>query len=125
MITGSVNSEHEALVRLTVLGPTGERADVEAPVDTGSDGYLTLPPDLIERLQLPWLQSGQAVLADGTETVFDIHGGSVRWGGESRRVLIDVIDSAPLIGTALLAGHEVTIQVTPGGEVAIRPLRLA
>jgi predicted aspartyl protease len=64
MITGSVNSEHEALVRLTVLGPTGERADVEALVDTGSDGYLTLPPDLIERLQLPWLQSGQTVLAD-------------------------------------------------------------
>lgn len=123
MITGFVTDEREALIRLTVFGPTGESAEVKALIDTGSDGFLTLPPELIDRLQLPWLQSGHAILAGGTETIFDIHSGSVVWGSVTRRVAIDVIDSAPLVGMALLAEHEITIQVTPGGGVAIRPIR--
>jgi len=122
MITGFVNNEWEPFVRLTVCGPTNEQIDVDALVDTGSDGYMTLPPDLIEKLGLPWLQSGRVVLADGSDSVFDIYGGAVLWGGESRRILIDAIDAPPLIGMSLLAEHELNIQVTAGGEVFIRPI---
>jgi clan AA aspartic protease len=122
MMTGFVTDEREGILNLTVFGTGGEELTVEALIDTGSDGYLTLPPELIEKLQLPWLQSGQAVLADGSESYFDIHGGVVLWDDKSRRVLVDAIEAPPLIGMSLLEGYEMIIQVIRGGGIVIRPI---
>ena len=46
MIVGHVNSFCEAIVRLTVRGFVAGERKVEAVVDTGYNGYLTLPPEL-------------------------------------------------------------------------------
>jgi predicted aspartyl protease len=54
MITGTVSSRHEAIVALTVAGPLGERVPIQAVVDTGFNGYLTLSPDLVAALGLPF-----------------------------------------------------------------------
>lgn len=42
-------------------------------IDTGVDGSLTLPPTVIAALQLAWRGRGRTLLADGSESVFDIH----------------------------------------------------
>ena len=39
------------------------------------DGWLTLPAETIERLELQWRRRGRALLADGSECVFDIYEG--------------------------------------------------
>ena len=53
MITGAVKSD-EARVRLTVKGQRGRVQEVEAVIDSGFTGALTLPPALIATLGLRW-----------------------------------------------------------------------
>ncbi len=68
-------------------------------IDTGFDGMLTLPSSVIVALGLPWRSRGRAILADGTESIYDIHEGSVLWEGMPRRVLVD---APPLSGSVPL-----------------------
>jgi len=122
MITGIVTEDREAVIRLRVRGPSGHDQEVEAVVDTGFDGYLSLPPALISNLELPWKRRGLAVLADGSETVFDIHEGTVDWHKQNRRITIDSAETAPLVGMALLEGYELKMQIRTRGKVQIKPL---
>lgn len=125
MIVGSVNSDREAIVRLMIVGPQGREREVEAIVDTGYTGYLTLPSGLASDLELPFLMQGSAILADGSEILFDIHEAMVDWAGRRRRALIDIAESDSLLGMELLHGHELAVQVIAGGTVALHELRLA
>lgn len=82
MITGVVTADREAVIGLAVRGPTGQEQQIEAVVDTGFDGWSSLPPALIALLGLPWRRRGRALLADGSESVFDIYEGTVVWEGD-------------------------------------------
>lgn len=119
MITGSVNTNREAIIRLTVRGSQAQE-EIEAVVDTGFTGYSTLPPPLIATLGLPFRGHARAVLADGSESFFDTHEAAVIWDGRPRRVFVDAADTGPLAGMSLLHGHELTVQVVDGGGVFIR-----
>ena len=48
MIEGTVNENFEATIHLTLHGTAGEEHDIEAIIDTGFTGHLTLPMMLIE-----------------------------------------------------------------------------
>ena len=43
MIEGVVNARLEAVLSLSLLGPAGQAREVDVVVDTGFNGYLTLP----------------------------------------------------------------------------------
>ena len=122
MITGIVTVVREAVISLTVRGPNGQEQEIEAVIDTGFDGSLTLPPALITALGLPWRRRGRALLADGNESVFDIYEATVIWDGTARRVSVDEVDVMPLVGMALLYGYELTMQIVEGGRVLLKPL---
>lgn len=122
MITGIVTTAREAVISLTVRGPTGQEQEIQSVIDTGFDGSLTLPPALIAALELPWRRRGRALLADGNESVFDIYEATVMWDGIPRRISVDEVDIIPLVGMALLYGYELTVQIVEGGSVLIRPL---
>ncbi len=47
MITGKVNSRREATIRLRVLDANGREQEVEAILDTGFTGSLTLPLSVV------------------------------------------------------------------------------
>jgi clan AA aspartic protease len=102
-----------------VHGPTGRKAKIEAVVDTGFDGWLTLPPLLIARLQLPWRRRGRALLADGSESLFDIYEGAVVWDKRRRRISVDEVQATPLVGMSLMDGYELNMHVHIGGKVTI------
>ncbi len=53
MIEGTVNENYEAIIHLTLRGVAGEKHEIEAIIDTGFTGHLTLPMTLIDRLALP------------------------------------------------------------------------
>ena len=72
MITGVVRDDRQAIVHLMVRGPAGQEQEIEAIIDTGFDGWLSLPSSLVVRLGLVWHRRGRALLADGSESVFDI-----------------------------------------------------
>jgi predicted aspartyl protease len=42
-------------------------------IDTGFNGWLSLPPNLINQLNLKWKRRGRAILGDGSECVFNIY----------------------------------------------------
>jgi predicted aspartyl protease len=59
MITEVVTSFYQATIRLIVRGPTGHAQEIEAVIDTGFDGALSLPPADIAALGLPWRRCGR------------------------------------------------------------------
>lgn len=124
MITGVVTADGEPTIRVTVRGPDGQERDVEVIIDTGFDGSLALPSAIINALGLPWRRRGRALLADGRETLFDIYEATIIWDGEPRRLAVDAVDAAPLIGMRLLEGYELRIEVVCGGSVVVKRLPL-
>jgi clan AA aspartic protease len=122
MIIGVVTDRREAVIRLKVRGPAGQDQEIEAIIDTGFDGWLSLPSSIIVQLGLTWRQRGRALLADGSESVFDIYEATVDWDGEARRIPVDEAETVPLVGMALLEGYELVVQVQRGGNVSVRAL---
>jgi clan AA aspartic protease len=122
MIAGSVTASRDAIIRLMVRGPDGQEHEIAAVIDTGFNGFLTLPPSLITALALSRLGRGRAVLADGSEDVFDIYEATIMWDGQLLTVEADSADTEALIGMALLDGYELRIQVTDGGSVTIEAM---
>ena len=52
MITGQVTVYREAVISLSVKGPEGQSREIDAVIDTGFNGFLTLPASLIQELGL-------------------------------------------------------------------------
>ena len=119
MITGVVTPFYQATIHLIVRGPAGQEQEIEAVIDTGFDGTLSLLSADISALGLPWRRRGRALLADGTESLFDIYEAIVVWDGTPHRVAVDAADIDPLVGMRLLNGYELTVQVVVGGQVTI------
>ena len=120
MIEGVVNSDYEAVVALTLQGPKGQPQDVEVVIDTGYNGFLTLPTALVLELELPFLGTGRARLANDEEVEFDTHDVTVLWDGQERHVQADAVEGTPLIGMRLLDRHYLNIEVEVGGRVNIQ-----
>ena len=91
-------------------------------IDTGFDGTLTLPPALIAALGLAWRRRGCALLADGSESLFDIYEATAVWYGEPRRIAVDEANMDPPVGMSLLYGYELIVQAVESGSVIIQPL---
>ena len=122
MILGVVNAGYEAVITLSVQGPEGQAQEVDAVVDTGFTGFLTLPPALVTELALPFETTGHATLADGSEVSFDTYRVTVLWEGQPRYVLADAADTTPLVGMLFLDMHNLSIQVRNGGRVLIEAI---
>ncbi len=121
MIHGFVTSRREAVVCVVVRGPRSHE-EVEAMVDTGFTAFLTLPPSLVEALDLPFKRRGWAMLADGSDISFDVHEAEILWDGRPRIIDVSVADTTPLLGTSLLEGCELAIRFVDDGDVFIKAL---
>ena len=122
MIEGVVNAAYEPVVTLAVQGQSGQSKDIEAVVDTGFNGFLTLPTTLVSELELPFISIGRATLADGNEIAYEVYGVAVMWDGKPIHVEADAADTTPLVGMLLLDGHDLSIRVRNGGTVVIQPV---
>ena len=122
MIRGAVNARYEAVVNLRVRGPVGVEVTVDVVIDTGSTSSLTLPSATVTALGLTFQATSQATLADGTILSVRTYDAEVEWDGAWVAVLVTEIDSAPLIGTRLLARHEMYVEFVPGGAADITRL---
>ena len=120
MIEGVVNAEFEAVVSLSLQGAGGRARKIEAVVDIGYTGFLTLPPALVDELELPFAYVGRAFLANDDQVEFDVHDVTVLWGSHLRQIRAAATGSAPPVGMLLLDGHDLSVQVRDGGQVVIQ-----
>jgi clan AA aspartic protease len=74
MITGIVTTSIETTIRLKVRVSVtnGQEHEIEAVVDTGFNGFLTLPSALMTSLGLPTRGARQATVADGRTVRLDV-----------------------------------------------------
>src|ERR1700722_18036393 len=114
MMTGIVNAKREAILRLTLLDTHSQEYAYDAVIDTGYNGTLTLPPDAIAALGLRWHRAGRAVLADGSESKFNIYKGVVLWDGMPMPIRIDEMDADSLVEMSLMYGYELVLPVLDG-----------
>jgi clan AA aspartic protease len=122
MITGIVNADFEATLRLTVRGANGQARKIRAIVDSGFNGYLILPPNVIAELGLVLEGQVSVTLADGSEILADSYRGIVIWDRRRRLIPVDEANTTPLIGTALLADFALKVDFRPSGKVTIKRL---
>lgn len=122
MITGRINEQLEAIVSLRVLSGKAERS-VDAVIDTGFNGFLTLPRGVIRDLGLEFESAVPAELADGSLVTFRRFVAAIKWnesGDENREVLVLEAEGAALAGMSLLEWHRLTMDVVEGGSVTIQ-----
>ena len=122
MIYGVVTLRREATLPLVVGNSSGQRQVIDTVIDTGFDGFLSLPSETIVRLGLPWTISNIATLADGSENLFDFYTGTVIWDGQYRTIDIAESETEPLLGMAMLYGYRLQVDTVEGGIVKIEAL---
>ena len=121
MITRSLNSKLEGYVPVTNQGPAGQ-ADLEAIVDTGFNGFLSLAPQQIAELDLEWSRYETAELADAQEFLASLFTAEVFWDGTWKTIEVAALGSTPLLGMQLLHGCRLLIDVVENGQLTIKPL---
>jgi clan AA aspartic protease len=119
MIAGIVNADFEPIIPLSICGSDGKVYTQDAIVDTGFNGWLSLPPELIAQLNLKWKRRGRAILGDGSECVFNVYEAVLVWDGNFITIPIDEADSEPLVGMSLMEGYQLMVQVFEGGRVEL------
>ena len=122
MMTGVVTANREATIRLVVAGPDQRQEAIEVVIDTGFNGFLTLPNHVVRALNLPFAGHRRATLGDGCSVVLDLYLATVMWNEEEREVLVLQAEGGPLIGMALLYGYRVIFNVVENGDVIIDTL---
>ena len=121
MIIGKIRTDREAVIELEVVSSV-QREKIEAVIDTGFTGYLMLPRDLINHLNLPLIGRRDVILADGTNVPLNLYRVKVVWHGVERTVHVLQADAESLVGMSLLRGSRLTLDVVPDGDVTITPL---
>jgi len=122
MISGVVNGNLEATIRLLLREPGGQEQEIDAVIDTGFNGFLTLSPALVRQLSLTHLGQSRALLANGQEELLDLYEVTLLWDGQWRPVETDAADTDALVGMALLYRYSISIKAVEGGQVIITAL---
>ena len=114
---------HDRFPRISLSLPFLDAArEVDFVLDTGFDGYLTLPSRIIQLLEAEPFSAQTHLLADGSEMQSLVYRLIIEWQGEPREVEALVLETNPLLGTLCLGGCHLDIEATEGGEVLIEPL---
>jgi len=122
MMHGIVNQNGEATIRLVVGNGNGQRQMIDAVIDTGFTGFLTLPLTVITNLNLQLYSREDGTLGDGSVCIFDVYRGFVIWDGEWKRIDVNAAETVPLVGMSLLYGYRMQLDAIEGGTVTIQSL---
>ena len=95
---------------------------VRVQIDTGYTGFLTLPPETIQELQLPRRGDLLVEVAAGNRQRLDRYVVRVHWHGQGRVVSALEMPGEPLLGMGLLWGSRLTVDAMEGGAVSIEEI---
>lgn len=118
---GYVNQAYEAVIPV-VIKYGSKLKSVNAVIDTGFTGFLSLPSSIISELELPWSYRDRATLGDGSETLFDVYDANIIWDGQFREIEINSANTDPLLGMKMLRGYRLQVDTVQGGLVTVEAL---
>ena len=109
------------IVPLVLEDRGGGLAQFRFAVDTGFNGFLSLPPADLQRLGLTPAGEEVVTLVDGSNQSRRAYRAVVHWRDERHEVRV-LETGLPLLGMALLSGNRIAIDVVEGGPVSVEPL---
>jgi clan AA aspartic protease len=120
-MTGTVHNLRACLaIPLHLIN--GRQVQLEFVIDTGFEGALALPIELIERLELPFELELDSIMADGNAVPTPVHSTTILWQNQLLDVAVLGLGELPLVGTSLLAKFRLTVDFEELGTVTIQPL---
>lgn len=107
--------------RINVIIRLQECSDIEigCVVDTGFEGFLTLPSAVITGIGLSYIARIDANLADNSNVATNVYLATILWNEVEREVAVLEMGHRPLVGTALLKDYHLSIDFYDGGTVLI------
>ena len=96
--------------------------EIKFVVDTGFEGFLTLPSAAIAKLGLTYLTQINANLANNSNVSTDVFLATILWNGIQRNVAVLAMGRRPLVGTALLQDYHLGIDFREGGTVSVNEI---
>jgi clan AA aspartic protease len=112
----------QAQANITLCLPSQQTVEIECVVDTGFAGALTLPPNVVKALGLPFVIRMNANLADDSSVMTPIYRATILWHGVEREIAVLAMGRRPLLGTALLEDSNLNIDFYEGGTVIVDEL---
>jgi len=109
----------QAGISIIICPPGRAEVEIECVVDTGFEGFLTLPPTVVTDLDLPYVAPIKANLADNSRIITNVHQATILWNGTERVIPVLAMGRRPLIGTALLEDYHLSIDFCEGGTVLV------
>ena len=122
MMQGFVNQHCEAIIKVAVGYGSQRKQMVDAVIDTGFTGFLSLLQSIITFLGLPWYFRDVGTLGDGSEVIFEMYEATVIWDGQERIIDVAASEADPLVGMGLLYGFKLQIEAVESGVVAIEAI---
>ena len=122
MMQGVLNQSREAIISLVVGNANRQNQLIDAVVDTGYTGFLSLPREIIVNLNLPWTGIDRGTLGDGSEVTFEVYAATIIWDGQYQNIPINEAETDPLVGMNLLSGYDLHIRAVEGGNVTIKAI---
>ncbi|MBD2772179.1 clan AA aspartic protease [Iningainema tapete] len=91
-------------------------------IDTGFNGYLTLPPQAVNAMNLPLRASTPATLADGSQVLLSIHLVIIVWDNVEKVVPVLASGNKPLLGVAMMKRYHLEIDFEDNGLVSLEKI---
>ena len=118
--TGRTHQYGRAMIPVDLFDHQDRLHRVEAMLDTGFDGFLTLPAHWVQRLGLVWASGIPMQVATSEWVQFDAYAAAVFWLGNRLPIRVLQTQSEILVGTRLLWESELTVQFWEGGAVNVQ-----
>ena len=103
-IEGRFNERREMLLDIQISSGAAAAPlmRMSVVVDTGFEGFLALPPEIIRSLGLPDKGNRDIILADGTQREIPIYDVVVLWNDQTLAGTVFELSGDPLAGMGLL-----------------------
>jgi clan AA aspartic protease len=112
---------YQPTIQLTIHGPS-KQLNVEAVIDPGFTGFLTLPPAQVATLGLARIRYESIVLGDGSTVVIPVYEAEVVWHGARQSVFVLATGNEPSVGMSLIYGSRLTLDGEDGSTVTLEEL---